>query len=76
MNQFGEIISSGLSNGHVADIKMIEQLAESLQAKLYADSGYISHELKSKLKDQSIDLINFHRKKYNRFIYRKRRNIT
>jgi hypothetical protein len=25
MNQFGEIVSSGLSNGHVADIKMVEQ---------------------------------------------------
>ena len=31
MNQFGEIVSSGLSNGHVADIKMVEQLAECLQ---------------------------------------------
>lgn len=42
MNQFGEIVSSGLSNGHVADIKMVEQLAECLQAKLYAGRGYIS----------------------------------
>ena len=42
MNQFDEIVSSGLSNGHVADIKMVEQLAECLQAKLYAGRGYIS----------------------------------
>lgn len=62
MNQFGEIVSSGLSNGHVADIKMVEQLAESLQAQLYADRSYISQELKNKLKEQSIDLITYHRK--------------
>src|SRR5690606_37746534 len=62
MNQFGEIVSSGLSNGHVADIKMVEQLAEGLQAQLYADRGYISQELKSRLKEQGIDLITYHRK--------------
>ncbi len=63
MNQFGEIVSSGLSNGHVADIKMVEQWAEGLQAKLYADRGYISQELKSRLKEQGIDLITYRRKK-------------
>ena len=42
MNQFGEIVSSGLSNGHVADIKMVEHLVEGLEAKLYADRDYIS----------------------------------
>jgi hypothetical protein len=25
MNQFGEIVCSALSNGHIADIKMVEQ---------------------------------------------------
>ncbi|KXZ69127.1 Transposase DDE domain protein [Acinetobacter venetianus] len=45
MNQFGVIVSSGLSNGHVADIKMVEQLVEGLEAKLYADRGYISQNL-------------------------------
>ncbi|WP_151831039.1 IS982 family transposase [Acinetobacter ursingii] len=62
MNQFGEIVSSGLSNGHVADIKMVEQLAECLQAKLYAGRGYISQELKRRLKEQGIDLITYHGK--------------
>ena len=62
MNQFGEIASSALSNGHVADIKMVEHLVEGLEAKLYADRGYISQELKSKLKEQGIDLITYHRK--------------
>ncbi len=38
MNQLGEIVCSALSNGHVADIKMVEQLVEGLEAKLYARS--------------------------------------
>ena len=42
MNQPGEIACSALSNGHVADIKMVEHLVEGLEAKLYADRGYIS----------------------------------
>ena len=62
MNQFGEIVSSALSNGHIADIKMVEQLVTGLQAKLYGDRGYISQELKSRLRDQGIDLITYHRK--------------
>ena len=62
MNQFGEISRSALSNGHIADIKMVEQLVDGLQAKLYADRGYISQELKSKLKEQGIDLVTYHRK--------------
>ena len=62
MNQFGEIACSALSNGHIADIKMVEHLVEGLEAKLYADRGYISQDLKSRLKDQGIDLITYHRK--------------
>ena len=34
-----------------ADIKMVEQLVEALKAKLYADLGYISQELKSRVKN-------------------------
>ena len=62
MNQFGEIACSALSNGHVADIKMVEQLVAGIEAKLYGDRGYISQELKIRLKDQGIDLITYHRK--------------
>mgnify|MGYP003397070184 CR=1 FL=1 len=62
MNQLGEIVSSALSKGHVADIKMVEHLVEGLEAKLYADRGYISQDLKSRLKHQGIDLITYHRK--------------
>ena len=54
MNQLSEIACSALSNGHVADIKMVEYLVEGLKAKLYADRGYISQDLKSKLKGQGI----------------------
>ncbi len=62
MNQLGEIACSALSNGHVADIKIVEQLVDGLNGKLYGDRGYISQELKSKLQDQDIDLITYHRK--------------
>ena len=62
MNQLGEIACSALSNGHVADIKMVEHLVEGLEARLYADRGYISQDLKSRLNDQGIDLITYHRK--------------
>jgi hypothetical protein len=62
MNQSGDMVSTALSNGHTADIKMVEQLVEGLKAKLYADRGYISQELKSRLKAQGTDLITYHRK--------------
>ena len=62
MNQFGEITCSALSNGHVADVKMVDQLVVGIQAKIYGDRGYISQELKSRLQDQGIDLITYHRK--------------
>ena len=62
MNQFGEIACCALSNGHTADIKMVEQLVKEMIAKLYADHGYISHELKNRLKNQGIFLMTYHRK--------------
>lgn len=62
MNQFGEIACSALSNGHLADIKMVERPVKEMEAKLYGDRGYISQELKSRLKEQDIDLITYHRK--------------
>ncbi|TCB72742.1 IS982 family transposase [Acinetobacter sp. ANC 4216] len=62
MNQFGEIACSALSNGHIADIKMVEELVKGMEAKLYGDRGYISQETKHRLKDQGIDLITYHRK--------------
>lgn len=62
MNQFGEIACSALSNGHIADVKMVEYLVEGLEAKLYGDRGYISQDLQSRLKNQGSDLITYHRK--------------
>ena len=62
IKQISEIACSALSNGHVADIKMVEQLVAGIEAKLYGDRGYISQELKIRLKDQGIDLITYHRK--------------
>ena len=39
---------------------MVEQFVKGMTAKLYADRDYISQELKSRLKVQSVDLITFH----------------
>ncbi len=41
---------------------MVEQLVDGLNGKLYGDRGYISQELKIRLKNQGIDLITYHRK--------------
>lgn len=62
MNATGEMVNTLLSNGHVADIKMVEQLVAGLHTKLYADRGYLSQDLKSRLNEQHIDLITYHRK--------------
>ena len=56
------MLSTALSNGHTADIKMVEQLVKRLNAKLYADHGYISQNLKQSLKEQGIELITYHRR--------------
>lgn len=37
---------------------MVEQFVKGMTAKWYADRGHISHEIKSKLRVQDIDLIN------------------
>lgn len=62
MNQSGNMVSTVLSNGHTADIKIVEQLIMGLKAKLYADRGYIAQNLKQSLKVQPIELITYHRK--------------
>ena len=62
MNQLDEIACSALSNRHITDIKMIEDLVKGLKVKLYADRGYISQDLKIRLKDQGTDLMTYHRK--------------
>ena len=56
MNQSGEMVSTTLSNGYTADIKMVEQLVKGLKAKLYADRGYISQNYQSKtLKSKALN---------------------
>ncbi len=63
MNQSGDIVSTAYRMGiQQADLKMLEQLVEGLKAKLHADRGYISQELKSNLKNQDIDLTTYHQK--------------
>lgn len=60
INQSDEMLTTALSNGHIADIKMVEQLVKGVAAKLYGGRGYISQELKSKLRIQSIDLVTYY----------------
>lgn len=62
MNQYGKIVKSTLSNGHITDIKMVKHLVDGLESKLYSDRGYISQELKNGLTDKEIDSITYHRK--------------
>lgn len=62
MNADGDMVSTALSNGHVADIKMVEDLVKGFKATVYADRGYISQTMKEKLKLQCIDLVTYHRK--------------
>lgn len=62
MNQEGEIVNSDLSNGHIADLKKVEDLVNGLSATVYGDRGYISQPLKETLKEQGIDLITYPRK--------------
>lgn len=62
MNTDGDMVSTALSNGHVADIRMIEELVKGFKATIYADRGYISQSLKENLKLQEIDLVTYHRK--------------
>lgn len=62
MNADGDMVSTELSNGHIADIKMVEDLVKGFKATVYADRGYISQSLKEKLRLQKIDLVTYHRK--------------
>lgn len=62
MNADGDIVSTELSNGHTADIKMVENLVKGFKATVYADRGYISQSLKKKLRLQKIDLVTYHKK--------------
>ena len=62
MNSEGEIFNTILSNGHVADIKKIEELVDGLSAVIYGDRGYIGQQVKAKLLEKGIDLITYSRK--------------
>lgn len=62
MNADGDMVSTALSNRHIADIKMVEDLVNGFKATVYADRSYVSHGLKEKLKLQGVDLVTNHRK--------------
>lgn len=50
MKALGDILSTVLSNGHVADIKIVEKLVKMVKVTVYPDRRYISHCLKEELK--------------------------
>ncbi|SDB97594.1 Transposase DDE domain-containing protein [Acinetobacter boissieri] len=59
------MVSTTLSNGHILNIKIVEDLVKAFKATVYADHGYISQILKERLKLQSIDLVTYHQRNIN-----------
>lgn len=57
INHLGELIAFHLTPGNVDDRHPIPHLTEHLVGKLFADKGYISHTLRSRLRERDIDLI-------------------
>ena len=56
INNFGEIMSAGLSKANVDDGKPVPKLVESLKGWLFGDKGYLGQTFMEKLKEQSIDI--------------------
>ena len=57
INSQGEIISFKITKGNVNDIKPVKDMAKGLSGKMFGDRGYISQELKEKLKKEKLDFI-------------------
>jgi hypothetical protein len=57
INEYGEIVNFTLTPGNIDDRKVVEQLAKDLKGCLFGDRGYISKNLKNKLKEKGLELI-------------------
>lgn len=57
VNENGEVISFQITPGNVADISVVQSLANNLWGKLFGDRGYISSKLFEQLLGKNIQLI-------------------
>ena len=57
INDKGELMSFTLTPGNKHDTKVVETLSQKLKGWLFGDRGYISKDLRERLKDQGLELI-------------------
>ncbi len=56
INDRGEILSFLLTTGNVADVTVLEKLAQGIVGKLFGDMGYISSKVGKKFFEQGLQL--------------------
>ena len=57
INHKGQIMALKITAGNVADSSVLDEITRHLKGKLYADKGYISHEVFTKLWQRGLHLI-------------------
>ena len=57
INQKGQIMALKITSGNVADSSVLDEITRHLTGKLYADKGYISHEMFHTLWQRGLHLI-------------------
>jgi len=57
INHKGQIMALKITSGNVADSSVLDEITRHLTGKLYADKGYISHEMFTKLWQRGLHLI-------------------
>ena len=57
INHKGQIMALKITAGNVADSSVLDEITRHLRGKLYADKGYISHEMFTRLWQRSLHLI-------------------
>ena len=56
INDRGEILAFQLTQGNVADVKMVEVLSKGIVGKLFGDKGYISAEIAKRVLQRGLQL--------------------
>jgi hypothetical protein len=57
INHKGQIMAVKITSGNTADSTVLDEITQHLKGKLYADKGYISHEVFHKLWQRGLHLI-------------------
>jgi hypothetical protein len=57
INHKGEIMALKITSGNIADSTVLEEITQHLKGKLYADKGYISSEMFTRLWQRGLHLI-------------------